>query len=212
MKTIKIAVVDDHDLFREGIKLVLNQIQNFELIFETSNGYEFLEFLNENEFDIVLMDIEMPKINGIETTKEAVKIKPEIKIIALTMFSDLSHFKLMINAGIKGFILKNVDKFELQKAVNTVYGGENYFCRQILQKSAFIQIDNKSDVNLLSARETEVLQLVCKGFTSQEIADALFISIKTVEAHRTNIFQKADVRNTAELILWAIKNDLFEVK
>jgi len=211
MEPINIAIVDDHDLFREGICLVLRQIENFEVVFNTSNGNLFLEFLQSCIPDVVLMDINMPIIDGIETTRKALEICPALKVIALTMFSDTSHYTQMIHAGIKGFILKKSNKFELQQSINTVYGGGNYFSQEILQKMAFQSLNFQDHADKFTLRELEVLHLVCKGQTSQEISDKLFISVKTVETHRNNIFQKARVRNSSELIVWALKNNYFSI-
>ncbi|MCX6303832.1 MAG: response regulator transcription factor [Bacteroidetes bacterium] len=212
MKKIKIAIIDDHDLFREGIRLVLGQIEDFEVVFDTSNGALFLEFLKNSLPDVVLMDINMPVMDGVEATRKALASYPGLKVIALTMFSDTTHYTQMINAGIKGFILKKSNKFELQQAINTVYSGGNYFSQEILQKMAFRSVNVSSGPDRMTQRELEVLDLVCNGFTSQEISDKLFISIKTVEVHRTNIFHKSDVRNVGELILWAIKNNYFSIE
>jgi DNA-binding NarL/FixJ family response regulator len=212
MKQIKIAIVDDHDLFREGIRLVLGQIENFEVIFDTSNGNLFLEFLQNSLPDVVLMDINMPVMDGVEATRKALKLYPNLNVIALTMFSDTTHYTQMINAGIKGFILKKSNKFELQQAIQTVYSGGNYFSQEILQKMAFQSVNFLSDPNKLTHREVDVLNLVCKGCTSQEISEELFISIKTVEVHRNNIFHKSEVRNSGELIVWAIKNNYFSIE
>ena len=212
MEEIKICIIDDHDLFREGIKLVLNQIEGFSVIFDTSDGNRFVEMLNEMEIDIVLMDIEMPKINGIQTTYHALEIKPDLKIIALTMFSDNGHYTQMIQAGVKGFILKKTNKYELHQAILVVYQGGNYFSQELIKKMAY-QFSNPTLGNdHFTGRELEIIRLICQGFTSQEISDKLFISTKTVETHRVNIFQKANVRNTASLILWAIKNQYFTVE
>jgi DNA-binding NarL/FixJ family response regulator len=212
MQQIKIAIVDDHDLFREGIRLVLGQIENFEVVFDTSSGILFLEFLQNSFPDVVLMDINMPVIDGIETTRKAIELQANLNVIALTMFSDTTHYTQMINAGIKGFILKKSNKYELQQAINTVYAGGNYFSQEILQKMAFRSVNFSYGTDQMTQRELEVLNLVCNGLTSQEISDKLFISIKTVEVHRTNIFQKSAVRNSSELILWAIKNNYFSIE
>jgi DNA-binding NarL/FixJ family response regulator len=212
MKKIKIAIVDDHDLFREGIRLVLGQIENFEVIFDSSNGNSFIDFLQNTVPDVVLMDINMPVIDGIETTRKAIALCPSLNVIALTMFSDTTHYTQMINAGIKGFILKKSNKFELLQAITTVDSGGNYFSQEILQKLAFQSVNFSADSNRLTQRELEVLNFVCKGATSQEISDKLFISVKTVEVHRTNIFRKSYVKNSSELIVWAIKNNYFSIE
>ncbi len=211
MKQIKIALIDDHELFREGIKLVLKQIEGFEVIFDTADGHQFIDFLQNSQVDVVLMDINMPGINGVETTKKALAFFPELKIIALTMFSDIMHYTQMINAGVTGFLLKKAKKYELQLAINSVFNGGNYFSQEILQKLAF-QSTNSLNSNNLTSRENDVLNLVCQGFTSHEISEKLFISVKTVETHRTNIFHKAQVRNTAELIIWAVKSNYFSIE
>jgi len=212
MEQIKIAIIDDHDLFREGIKLVVGQIENFEVIFDTSNGNLFLDFLQNSIPDVVLMDISMPIIDGVETTRKAIELRPDLNVIALSMFSDFTHYTQMINAGVKGFILKKSNKFELQQAINAVFMGGNYFGQEILQKMAFQNVHFSAGSNQLTHRELDIINLVCKGLTSQEISDKLFISLKTVEVHRTNIFHKTDVRNIGELIVWAIKNNYFTIE
>lgn len=208
---IKIAIIDDQDLFLEGLKLILTQIDNFEVIFDTSNGYDFLDFLQKNKPDIVLMDINMPKIDGIETTKKAISIFPDLKIIALTLFSDLTHYTLMQNAGVKGFIHKNIKKTDLHHAINQVSEGGYYFSPEIMKLLA-LKSSNSVVKEKFTKREIDVLKLACNGFTSNEISEKLFISNKTVEVHRTNIFAKANVKNVAELIIWAIKNNYFIVE
>jgi len=208
---INIAIIDDQDLFREGLKLILSQIDNFEVIFDSSNGFEFIDFLQNNKPDIVLMDINMPKIDGIETTKRAISIFTDLKIIALTLFSDFTHFTLMQDAGVKGFINKNIKKNDLQQAINQVNEGGYYFSSEIMKLIA-LKSNNFLSTNNFTTREIDVLKLVCNGLTSHAIADKLFISIKTVETHRTNIFQKANTKNVAELIIWAIKNNYFTVE
>ncbi len=211
MNRIKLAIIDDHDLFREGLSLVLGQIENFEVVFDTSDGNLFLDFLKTSVPDVVLMDINMPVIDGIETTRKAIEMHPGLKVVALTMFSDTMHYTQMIDAGIKGFILKKSNKFELQQAICTICSGGNYFSQEILQKMAFQSVNFPGNVNKFTQRELDVLNLVCKGLTSQEIGEKLYISDKTVETHRNNIFHKAEVRNSSELIVWAIKNEYFTI-
>jgi DNA-binding NarL/FixJ family response regulator len=208
---IKIAIIDDQDLFREGLKLILSQIDNFEVVFDTSNGYEFIDFLQNTKPDVVLMDINMPRIDGIETTKKAISIFADLKIIALTLFSDLTHYTLMQNAGVKGFIHKNIKKSDLQQAINQVYEGGYFFSSEIMKLLA-LNSGRLIDTGNITSREIDVIKLVCSGLNSNEIADKLFISVKTVEVHRTNLFQKANVKNVAELIIWAIKNNYFTIE
>lgn len=212
MDEIQIAVIDDHDLFREGIKLVLNQIEGFNVVFDASDGNKFVESLNQIRVDIALMDIEMPGINGIQTTLNALKVKPELKVIALTMFSDTGHYTQMIQAGVKGFLLKKTNKYELQQAITTVYQGGSYFSQEILKKLAYQYVNHGSVNNNLTSRELEIMVMICQGLTTQEISDKLYISNKTVESHRSNIFIKSNVRNSAGLIVWAIKNQYFTVE
>jgi DNA-binding NarL/FixJ family response regulator len=212
MDEIQIAVIDDHDLFREGIKLVLNQIEGFNVVFDASDGNKFVESLNHVRVDITLMDIEMPGINGIQTTLNALKVKPELKVIALTMFSDTGHYTQMIQAGVKGFLLKKTNKYELQQAITTVYQGGSYFSQEILKKLAYQYVNHGSVNNNLTSRELEIMVMICQGLTTQEISDKLYISNKTVESHRSNIFIKSNVRNSAGLIVWAIRNQYFTVE
>jgi len=208
---IQIAVIDDHDLFREGLQLVLNQIEGFCVTFETSNGHHFLEKLETLPIDIALMDIEMPEINGIQTTEKALQIKQDLKVIALSMFSDTSHYMQMIRAGVKGFVLKKANKFELEQAILTVHQGGNYFSQEILQKLALRYAGPVPEKDLLTGREIEILTLICQGQTSPEISEKLCISVKTVETHRSNIFQKTGVKNIAGLIMWALTNQYCSV-
>jgi len=208
MNKINIAIIDDHDLFREGITLIVNQIGNFNVVFDSNNGNHFLEYLNDNPLpDITLMDIQMPIIDGINTTREAIKLYPDIKIIALTLFSDTYHYKKMIEAGARGFMLKNAQKQELQLAIEQVASGRQYISQEILQKLAFQAGETNNFEDQLSKRESQILELICHGYTTRQIGEKLCISPKTVEGHRSNIFSKTNVSNLAELIMWAIKNN-----
>ncbi len=212
MEQIDIAVVDDHELFREGIILVLRQVRGFNVVFDAASGYDFIKYLQTSKPDVVLMDINMPGMNGVETTIKALEKYPDLKVIALTMLTDTLHSTQMIEAGAKGFVLKKGNKSELRQAVTEVFNGGNYFSQGILQTLASRSLRHPRGDNELTDRELEVLDLVCKGLTSQEIADKLFISAKTVEGHRTNIFQKANVRNTAALVLWALHNNFLTIE
>lgn len=205
MKQVSIAVVDDHGLFREGIMLILGQIPGFRILFDASDGGTFLARLGESCPDVVLMDIQMPGMDGGEVTKLALAIRPGLRVIALTMFSDQQHYSRMIQGGVKGFLLKSGTKQELEQAIRVVAQGGVFFSQEIL-RTLVLRTTCAEEAPGLSARELEVLALIGQGLTSPEISERLVISLKTVEGHRTKIFQKAGVRNIAELILWAIRN------
>jgi DNA-binding NarL/FixJ family response regulator len=209
MEKIRIAIIDDHDLLREGIMLVLNQIETFSVVFDTSDGQRFLEALGDIPVDIALMDIEMPSMGGPETTEKALQIRPDLRVI--TMFSDTGHYTRMIQAGVKGFLLKKANKFELEQAILTVYGGGNYFSQEIMQKLAFRYTRMATGEAELTTREVEIMTLICEGLTSQEISKRLYISCKTVETHRSSLFLKAGVRNVAGLIAWAVRNQYYTI-
>lgn len=214
----KVIIVDDHVLFRDGMKLLIETEGMGKVIAEAKNGQEFLDLLKEHKPDLVLMDIEMPVMDGVEATIKALSIRPELKILALTMYSQKENYIDMINAGAMGFVLKTSGKQDLEKAIKTVIGGESFFSNDLLRKIIvnFVkQPENQvssSFVNLeFSERELEILQYLCKGLTACEIADKIYRSVKTIEAHRSKLFQKTDTKNTINLVLFAIKNKLVEI-
>ncbi len=205
---INVAIVDDHEMFREGLVLVLSQEDEINIVGDFNSGDSFLKAFGELDIDIVLMDIKMEGMNGIEATKKAKSLNPDIKIIAVTMFVEDSYYMQMLNAGAHGFVLKKAGKYELVQAIQEVHKGGNYFSQEILQKMAFKAIAGKDEKEQqLSKREIEVLQLICKGLSTKEISEVLFISQKTVEVHRSNILRKSDQKNIAQLVIWAIKNN-----
>ncbi|MBN1951080.1 MAG: response regulator transcription factor [Bacteroidales bacterium] len=215
-RLITIGIVDDHAIFRDGLKSVLSQIDGFYVVFEAMTGIDFLEILRDTKPDIVLMDISMPEMDGIRATEKALERHPHLKIIALSSYSDHIYYYKMIKAGAEGFVLKKSGKEELEKAIMEVYNGNNFFPQDLLKNLIFKishegrEAMNESDI-VLSKRETEVLQLICTGNTNSEIADKLFISPKTVDNHRTNLLQKTNTKNAAHLVMFAIKNHLIEV-
>jgi len=217
MQKLKIYLVDDHKLFREGLKLLLSTQDFVHHIYEASNGREFVENLSFVDCDVVLMDIEMPEMNGIEATCEALRLKPELKIIVLSMYGDEQYYYKMIDAGAKGFLLKNSGIERVVSAIRKVAEGENYFSEELLVNilNNIREANHKNEPGLLeneiSDRELEILYHVCKGESNQEIADELFISKRTVDKHRANLLSKTGCRNTAALIIYAIKNKLIEV-
>ncbi len=213
MPTIKIAIVDDHHIFREGLRLVLQQIKDLDIVYDTHSGKDFLNYIQSHKVDVVIMDILMPEFSGIELTKKLLELNSGIKIIALTMFSDLEHYTQMMAAGASGFLVKSAAKEELNQAIKVVYEGGNYFSQEILKKLTTQSVYKHKALqkSQLTPREKEIVKLLCSGKTTSEISEYLFISYKTVESHRTNIFKKAGVHNIAELVIWAIKHHHYSV-
>ncbi len=214
MGKLNILIVDDHKLFREGLKFLLSNLEEVGEVWEASDGEVFLSMIKTCNPDLVLMDIEMPKVNGIEATSRALEMNPDLKIMALSMYGDEEYFQKMVDAGICGFLLKNSEFSEVKKAILTVAQGNNYFTEEILYrlvdrfKTKTVQVDTPV---VLSDRELEVLQLICKGLSNQEIADKLFISKRTVDHHRASLLTKTDTSNAASLVIYAIKHKMIEV-
>ena len=213
MEKIRIVIADDHQLFRNGLKILLSAFPEFEVTGETSNGEEFLSLIKNTPVDVALMDINMPKMDGIEATKRAMKTYSNLDIIALSMYGEEEYYYKMVDAGAKGFLLKDSDISEVKEAISTVIKGGNYFSQELLhnviQKIKHREHENKS-ANL-SKREKEILMKICEGLSNQEIAEALFISKRTVDKHRANLLSKTSSKNTASLILFAIKNKFIEI-
>lgn len=214
MEKLKILIVDDHKLFREGLKLLLGNLDEIGEVWEASDGEIFLNMIKTCTPDLVLMDIEMPVINGIQATIKALEKYPDMKIMALSMYGDEEYFQKMIDAGVCGFLLKNSEFSEVRKAILTAADGNNYFTEEILYRLVN-RMKSKTQQNepevTLSEREVEVLQLICKGLSNQEIADKLFISKRTVDHHRASLLTKTDTRNTASLVIFAIKHKMVEI-
>lgn len=214
MEKLKILIVDDHKLFREGLKLLLSNLEEIGEVWEASDGDLFLHMIRTCTPDLVLMDIEMPKINGVEATSKALEMFPEMKILALSMYGDEEYFQKMIDAGVCGFLLKNSEFSEVKRAILTAAQGNNYFTEEILY-GLVNRMKSKPQQGVpavaLSDREVEVLQLICKGLSNQEIADKLFISKRTVDHHRASLLTKTETRNTASLVIYAIKHKMVEI-
>jgi DNA-binding NarL/FixJ family response regulator len=212
---IKVILVDDHKMFREGLKFALSQMDGIEVIGEASDGAQFLEVIRERKPDVVLMDIGMPKMDGVEATRLALELNPDIRIITLSMFSDPDYYQKMVAAGTKGFLVKETGIDELRKAIQIVVDGGTYFSQQLLQ-NIIVNISNpvvksaRNKVTELTKRETEVLELICKGYSNKEIADTLFISQKTVEGHKSNLMDKTNTKSAINLMLFAIKHQLID--
>ncbi len=213
MPPVKVYIVDDHTLFREGLRFLLTQSDVVSQVYEAKSGEEFLEHVAQAKPDVVLMDIEMPLLDGIETTKRALKLMPELRVIALTMYSDENYYTEMIEAGAMGFLLKNSRFEDVERAITEVSNNRNYFSAEILSYLVRMleQKHTRTKTDELTNRELEVLMCICRGMSNQEIADKLYISKRTVDKHRENILQKTQSKNTAEMVVYAIKNRFFDI-
>jgi DNA-binding NarL/FixJ family response regulator len=216
MKIYQIFLVDDHPIFLKGLALMLNEISDFKVIGEASNGIDFLNCLNSVKPDVVLMDIKMPELNGIETTKKALQIYPDLKVIALTMFGEQKYLNLMAEAGALGFLQKSITRDELEKAIRLVSGGQAYFSEEVFADlSASVNnsesVDYNQNYERLTERETEVLKNIVKGLSAHEIAEKMYLSPRTVEGHRSSLISKTGTRNVVDLVIFAIRNKLVEI-
>lgn len=210
----KIILVDDHTLFRNGLRILINTMENYRVVAEAANGKQFLELIENEVPDLVLMDISMPVMDGIEASTIAHEKYPDLKIITLSMYGEEDYYYKMVNAGVKGFVLKNSDIKEVKTALDVVYEGGSFFSSELLQNlvnSLKSSAKSKDFHTELSEREMEILILICQGLSNQEIGDKLFISKRTVDKHRANILEKSESKNTAQLVVYAIKNRLVEL-
>lgn len=212
---LKIFIVDDHEFFRNGLKMVVNRLKYAKVIGEAADGKEFLELLAKEEPDIVLIDIQMPHMNGIEATRLALEEFPDLKVVALTMFDDEEYVQSMIDAGAKGFLLKNITKDVLDQALQAIQSGKNYYSPELFDfftKKVVSEPRPEDEEVQLTRREKEILQLICDGLSNKEIADKLFISERTVVGHKSNLLAKTNCKSSVGLLSYAIRNKLVEVK
>lgn len=200
MDEIRIILADDHQLFRNGIRMILEKEPLFKVIDEAADGLELMELLKKHDPHVVLIDLSMPGKTGLEVMEECKTKYPDIKFIVLTMHSDGQYVAKSVRSGAKAYLLKNTDEEELTTAIREVLFGRKYFNQEISQLLINNMAIQESDFKRLSQRETEVLQLVAEGKITKEIADELCVSTRTVETHRVNMMKKLKASNTAELI------------
>ncbi|WP_412986229.1 response regulator [Pontimicrobium sp. IMCC45349] len=207
----KIAITDDHVMVLKGIESMLENTNEIEVIATYSNAQETIEGIEKRAPDVLLLDINLPDINGIDLSKQLLKKHPELKIIALTNFEDISFVKRMLKNGVHGYLLKNTDKIELVTALKTVLAGELYVQKQLnkrlLNQSAAKTFDNGLNIKL-TRREHDVLVAISEELTTQQISEKLFISPKTVETHRMNIMSKLGAKNSVGIIKIALEKEL----
>lgn len=207
---IQISIADDHQLFRQGIISLLNTIDNFEVLHEASNGNELLEALSKKPTDVILMDINMPILDGISCARAVKKDYPKIKIIMLSMHADHETIQEAISIGIDGYLPKDTGKDELEDAITSVQNGERYFNKSITGTIMDGLISPKMTQPVrLTPREQDVLKLIYEENTTKEIAEKLFIAYNTVETHRKNLLHKTGSKTSLGLVKFALENNLF---
>lgn len=206
---IRVYIVDDHPMVVAGLNALLKELPGVEVSGSSSNAVDTIPFLKKNPIDIILMDINLPDINGIELCKKVKKIFPSIKVIAISTFSDRSYVMRMIDSGALGYLIKSAPADEIEKALHTVMEGRLYLSlsmEQLLQANS--NTGMTGTVPALTRREKEILKLIADGLTNNQIAEQLFISQLTVDSHRKNLLTKFNVNNTAMLIRFAVENKL----
>jgi DNA-binding NarL/FixJ family response regulator len=216
MNDIKVAIADDHKIFRKGVVLSLRPYTNINFVLEAENGDELLAGLQEAQPDVVLMDLRMPRKDGIETTKAISKLYPDIKVLVLTMYEDERFVSHLMENGANGYLLKSADPSEIRKAIMEVmtkgYYLNNFVNRVLLKKShartkAIPSLNNEVQLN---DKEREVIRLLCMEFTASEIAQKMEISPRTVEAIKDRLMERFGTKNTAGLVFFAVKNNLID--
>lgn len=209
----RILIADDHQMFVDGLKSLLVEEKEMCVVGEAKNGHEVLEICDDREVDIVIMDINMPKMDGILATKELPKKHPAVKILGLSMYNDRDYISDILKAGARGYVLKNTGKENLLLAIATLQSGSNYLSEEVSKTllSGFMKNNPSTHfTEKVSDREREVLECIASGLTTHEIADKLFISKNTVETHRKNLLYKLNAKNTAELVNNAYKQRLIQ--
>jgi len=213
----KVLIADDHAMFADGISSILNTEKNITVVGQCLDGPSVLEYLKKDPVDILLLDVNLPGMSGIDVCKKVTTDHPTTKVIAISMFNEESFVTEILNNGAKGYVLKNTGREELLKAITTVQSGKSYFSDDVtktimkgLMNQRTASKVTKKELPKISRREKEVLELIVKEHTTQEIANKLFISLKTVESHRSNLLAKMNARNTAGLVRIAMENNLID--
>ncbi|MCY7310354.1 MAG: response regulator transcription factor [Chitinophagaceae bacterium] len=216
MSKIKIAIADDYKIFREGLKVGLSAEENFDVILEADNGEELLKALETATPDVILMDLKMPLMDGMEATKAVRKKYPTIKVLVVTMYDDDKFIIHLMENGANGYLLKNTEPDEIKKSIYAVHENGYYFndlVNKALLKKLVLKNNLKPSFNQnveLTEREMEVLKLICEEKTAAEIAKDIFLSPRSVEGIRQRLIEKIGVRNTAGLVMFAVKNNMVD--
>ncbi|ALO14222.1 Nitrogen regulation protein C [Salinivirga cyanobacteriivorans] len=213
MNILQAFIVDDHSIFRQGLAIMLNKLNNVKVIGEAEDGKQFIDSIDKYNPDIVFLDIKMPNMDGIEAAELAFKKKPSLKIVVMTMFEEPAYLNKMVELGVHGFLLKNAEMMEIRKALARINEGDTYFSEDLLKKIRHTNTaEPKSNDISFSRREKEVLDYLCMGYSNNEIAEKLFISPRTVDGHRANLLSKTDSKNTVSLVLYAVKNKIVDLQ
>ncbi|HXB09599.1 MAG TPA: response regulator transcription factor [Puia sp.] len=213
---ISLVIADDHEIFRDGLALMLSKQDTVTLVGQAGDGHELLRQVDETRPDMVLTDIKMPRLDGIAAAKLILQRYPDTKIIALSMFEEEDLIVEMLEAGARGYLLKNADKREILEAIHTVNEGNIFYCKHTTAHLASLIVKSKFDTSRKSAgplfteREREIIRLICRQHTAQEIGELLFLSKRTVEGYRTRILEKMDVKNTAGVVIFALKHSIIK--
>jgi DNA-binding NarL/FixJ family response regulator len=213
-KSIRLVIADDHEIFRDGLALMLTKQDTVVLVGQAGDGEELLRVVAETQPDIVLTDIKMPRLNGIAAAKILLQSHPDLKIITLSMYQEEDLIVEMLEAGAKGYLLKNADKKEILEAILTVYEGNIFYCKHTTAQLATLIVKSKFDAHkrahepLFTDREKEIIRLICRQHTAQEIGNKLYLSKRTVEGYRTRILEKMEVKNTAGVVIFALRHHL----
>ena len=214
MNKIRILIADDHGVVRKGLRLQLELNQQFEVIGEAADGREALRLAEENKPNVVIMDIGMPGLNGIEATAQIVKRNPRVAVIILSMHSDESYLVRALTAGAKGYLLKDTAEIDLDRAVQSVVQGKTFFSpaiAKVLLDDYLRQMQQRGlqdSYDLLTDREKEILQLLAEGKSNKDVANILNVSPYTVETHRTHMMQKLGLHNSADIVLYAVRKKI----
>ena len=216
MKKVKILIVDDHPLIQQGIKALLADEGKFDISTEVNNAEDALQKLAVEHFDLVIMDIKMPGMGGVQATREITSKHPGVKILASSMLEDKHYIEEMLKAGAQGYVLKNATSREMLNAINTIMGGQTYFSQGVssIMMSQFMKgkpdgnDDAAGGLKDLTKRELEIIKMIASEMTNSQIAKKLNISPRTIDTHRRNILRKIEVKNTAGLVKYAIQHQL----
>ncbi|HTR28404.1 MAG TPA: response regulator transcription factor [Puia sp.] len=203
---MKLAIADDHPVFLESLTLLVEKIPGYEVVGKMSNGREVLEFFGHSKADMVLTDIQMPVMGGIELIGELRRLQPDVKVLMLTMLEDTETIKAALKAGAVGYVFKSASLEEFARALNTIAGGGKYYSELVMQR--VLESTKEGAMDGLTDRELEIMRLIVSGLKSSEIAKQLFISVNTVETHRKNIFSKTRVKNAVGLSHYARKHGI----